>query len=286
MVEGRVFKARKTDSVLKFSGVHTEFVRNYFRLCDNLPKIASEICKDSLMTEALQTSYGLRLVRQNPWECLISYICATCKNIPAIKNMIARLSERFGEKVAFEGYFSHSFPEPNILARASLNELRRCGLGFRAKRVRETAKLVNSGRIDFETLEESTYEIAKKRLLQLPGVGNKVADCVLLFSLEKLEAFPVDVWMKQVIKTYYATHFEPPYASKLAEKKPLSPKLYKRISLFARRYFGGYAGYAQEYLFHFARNRRTRAHDTCSSRFLRQSFFSGDATHSPATRTA
>lgn len=255
VVEGRVFKVRKTDSVLEFSGAHTDFVRNYFRLCDNLPKIASEICKDSVMIQALQTSYGLRLVRQNPWECLISYICATCKNIPAIKDMIAKLAEKFGEKVALEDYYSHSFPEPDTLAKASLDELRGCGLGFRAKRVQETAKLMSYGRIDFETLEESSYTIAKKRLLHLPGVGNKVADCVLLFSLDKLEAFPVDVWMKKVITTYYATYFDPSYASKLAEEKPPSPKLYEKISLFARRYFGGYAGYAQEYLFHFARNK-------------------------------
>jgi N-glycosylase/DNA lyase len=252
----QVFKVRQINNVLGFEGTNVDFIRNYFRLDDNLPQIISEINRDSLIKRAIQASPGLRIVRQDPWECLISYVCATCKNIPSIRNMISELLKRFGDEIAFENHVSYAFPEPNVLANATLNELRKCKLGFRAKRVRDTARMADCNKVDFEALKKVDYEMAKDELLQLSGVGNKVADCVLLFSLEKLEAFPVDVWLKRIVQKHYANHFDASYICKVSEKTSLSTKEYNRIGSFAREYFGKYAGYAQEYLFHFVRNKQ------------------------------
>ncbi len=254
LVNQRVLKVRQENSVLEFKGASVDEVRKYFRLEDDLPEIITEICRDSLIRRAVQASPGLRIVRQEPWECLISYICATYKNIPAIRNMIFELSKRFGEEIVFDDYVFYTFPEAHTLVEASLDELRECGLGFRAKLVQETARIVEVSGVDFEMLKKVDYETAKGDLLCLPGVGNKVADCVLLFSLDKLEAFPIDVWMKRVVQNNYALHFDPLFIEKLSLKPSLSTKAYDEIGAFARGYFGEYAGYAQEYLFHYARN--------------------------------
>lgn len=256
IVGQQVFKVRQKNNILEFKGTDARFIKEYFRLDDNLPQIVSEINRDSFIKRAVQAFPGLRIVRQNPWECLISYVCATYKNIPAIRNMIFELSRRLGDKTAFENHASYTFPEPSILGNATLNELRKCKLGFRAKRIRETARMVASNEVDFEALKKNDYETAKDELLRLPGVGNKVADCVLLFSLEKLEAFPVDVWIKRTVQKHYANHFDASFISKVSEKTSLSTKEYNRIGSFARKYFGKYAGYAQEYLFHFVRSKQ------------------------------
>lgn len=244
---------RHINAVLEFEGADADFVKSYFRLDDNLPKIFSEISRDPLIKQAIQTFPGLRIARQNPWECLISYICATYKTIPAIKAIILNLSKRFGNKILYDSHEFFKFPEPVALAKAELNELRECKLGFRAERVRETARMVYRNEVDFEKLKKLDYEIAKNELLRFPGVGNKVADCILLFSLEKLEAFPVDVWMKNLVGRYYSNHFDASFIDKISKKTSLSSKDYDGISSFARDYFGKYAGYAQEYLFHFIR---------------------------------
>jgi len=257
-VAGETFvKIRQTGGLLQFKAfqedVDTAFVWSYFRLDDDLPYIYSEISKDRHVREAVNKFRGLRLMRQDPWECLISYICATNKNIPAIKNMINNMCTRFGKRLAVEGGEVYTFPKPQDLAEASLKELRLCKLGFRAERVKQTSKLLSDGNLDLEALKKITYEEAKKELTALPGVGPKVADCVLLFSLDKLEAFPIDVWMKRIILEFYREHFERPFVEKVTAKKWLSPREYEIINSFGRKYFGEYVGYAQEYLFHFKR---------------------------------
>jgi N-glycosylase/DNA lyase len=211
------------------------------------------------MERALHRFPGLRIARQDPWECLISYICATYKNIPAIKSMISELSRRFGQKILFEGKSHFSFPTPDSLANATVNDLSSCGLGFRARAVREAAKHVRTGKVDFDSLKKASCKTAKFELLCLPGVGNKVADCTLLFSLEKLSAFPVDIWMKRVIKDHYSQNFDALFAKSLTEGNSLSTKAYERISEFAQGYFGKFAGYAQQYLFHYYRSLRNKA---------------------------
>jgi N-glycosylase/DNA lyase len=134
-----------------------------------------------------------------------------------------------------------------------VKELMACGLGYRAKYVSETAKLVNEDTFDLERLKKTAYEVAKKELINLPGVGPKVTDCVLLFSLEKLEAFPVDVWIRRAVLKYYAKHFPNEFVKRISAQESLSSSEYGKMSSFGREYFGKYAGYAQEYLYHYER---------------------------------
>lgn len=252
-----VVKMRQNGEALRFQSyprkVDSAFVWSYFRLDDDLPSIYSRIRKDRYISEAVKRFHGLRLMRQDPWECLISYICATNKNIPAIKDMISNMCIRFGKKIPVENEMFYTFPKPHDLAEASLKELRLCKLGFRAERVKTAAKLVSNGAFNLEALKTLPYENAKKELMTLLGAGPKVADCVLLFSLDKLEAFPIDVWMKRIMLEHYASHFEPLFVEKAKAKKSLSPREYETINSFGRKYFGEYVGYAQEYLFHFKR---------------------------------
>jgi N-glycosylase/DNA lyase len=257
VVNDTFLKIRQEGNVLRFQTspehVNASFLRSYFRLDDDLPHIYSRIRKDRYINEAVNSFYGMRLMRQDPWECLISYICATNKNIPAIKDMISNLCNHFGEKLLVEEGEIYTFPKPQNLAKASLRELRRCKLGFRAERVKETSKLVSGGDFNIGALKTVPYEKAKKELMALSGVGPKVADCVLLFSLDRLEAFPIDVWMKRIMLDYYADHFESEFVEKARASKSPSPREYKTISLFGKKHFGEYLGYAQEYLYHFGR---------------------------------
>jgi N-glycosylase/DNA lyase len=249
----KVFKIHQIGDELEFENVDEKFIKEYFGLRDDLLRILSQIAKDEYAEKAVKAFMGLRILRQDPWECLISYICATYKNIPAIKRMLFNLSKKFGERTVFDGYDFYAFPTPSRLAKANVKELLECGLGYRAKYVLETAKMVHEGCFDLENLRKKSYKKARRELLELPGVGLKVADCVSLFSLEKLEAFPVDVWIKRSILKHYVNHFEKEFVKKISFKKSLTKSEYDRLSFFGRRYFGEYAGYAQEYLYYFER---------------------------------
>jgi len=258
VVGNSIIKVRQNADTLQFktspeSDVDAAFLSNYFRLDDDLPAIYTKIAKDKFVKAAVKKFQGLRLMRQEPWECLISYICATNKNIPAIKNMIANLCKHFGKKIPTEGGESYAFPTPSSLAEASLRELRLCKLGFRAERVKKASKLVSQGAFSLDDVKNLPYEEAKKKLMALSGVGPKVADCILLFGFGKLEAFPIDVWMKRIILEFYADHFEHGFIEKARGSKSPSPREYRAIGLFGRNYFGEYVGYAQEYLYHFRR---------------------------------
>ena len=222
----------------------TSFVQRYLRLDDDLHHIVQSINKDEVIAKAIDSFPGLRLVRQDPWECLITFICATYANIPRIKQMVENLSQRFGEEIrsVYGTYFA--FPREEALAKATVKELVGCGLGFRARYVLQTARIVYEG-FDIKGLRRIKYEDAKKELLALPGVGSKVADCVLLFSLDKLEAFPVDVWIYRIMTEHYDRQ--------LPKARPSAQ--YRAISDFGRAYFEEHAGYAQEYLYHYFKSR-------------------------------
>lgn len=254
----KTLKVKQVDDELLFQtfpeGADPSFAENYFRLDDDLPHLLSRISKDDYIKAAIRSFTGLRIIRQQPWECLISYICATHINIPAIKNIILNLSRRFGKKMAFNHHDFYTFPKPNALANADIEQMKECKLGFRAERVLETAKIIHDEKLDLEALRNMGYEHARSRLLSLPGVGPKVADCVLLFALDKLEAFPVDVWVRRTILEHYSNHFTSVFINKMRKRKSPAPREYEDISLFGRRYFGKYAGYAQEYLFAHARS--------------------------------
>ena len=255
VVGGKIFKIRQIGEELEFENANVDFVKNYFGLNEDLLHILLEISKDEHIKHAVEMFKGLRILRQNPWECLISYICATYKNISAIKQMLFNISKKFGEEISFNGQKFYTFPTPERLAKATTQELANCGLGYRVKYVSETAKMAYESRFDFEGLRNMSHEEARKELLGFPGVGLKVADCVLLFSLGKFEAFPVDVWIKRVILKYYAEHFQKEFVKKISGKRGLSNAEYEELNFFGRKYFGEYAGYAQEYLYHYERTR-------------------------------
>jgi N-glycosylase/DNA lyase len=256
VVGERVFKVRQDGDQLEFENVGADFVIDYFGLRDDLPKIFLQINKDKHIEEAIDKFKGLRILRQNPWECLISYICATYKSISAIRHMLLDLSRKFGEKACYDNHSFYTFPTSARLATAAASELADCGLGYRAKYVSETAKMVHVNGLESDDLRKTTYDEAKKKLLDFPGVGPKVADCVLLFSLGKLEAFPVDVWIRRVILRHYWTHFPNEFVKRISGEKSLSNSEYEKLNLFGREYFGEYAGYAQEYLYHYERMQR------------------------------
>jgi len=257
VVRQNVVKARRNGDVLEFQTypeeLNSDFIESYFRLSDDLPKIYSSILKDKHIQAAVERFKGLRLLRQEPWECLISYICATNKNIPAIKDMILNMSKRFGKRLLFDELEFYTFPKPRDLANSSIEGLRACKLGFRAERVLEVSCKVSTGEVNLEDLRKLNYEDAKTELMKLPGVGPKVADCVLLFSLDKLEALPIDVWMKRIFMESYSDAFNPSFMEKVLSKKSITRGEYNRIGLFGRTYFGKFVGYAQEYLYHFKR---------------------------------
>jgi len=256
-VVGRnVVKVRQCGCELEFENVSGEFVKSYFGLNDDLAQISQCIGKDDYVRQALRRFEGLHIVRQVPWECLISFICATYKNIAAIELMLRKLSAKFGEKQVFDGHEFYLFPTFETLADASENSLMECGLGYRAKYVQATAKKIREEKIVLEDLKNLPYLEARKALLEFSGVGLKVADCVLLFSLEKTEAFPVDVWVKRVILNHYKDQLPEVFVKKLQSHDSLTNGEYQKISDFARSYFGPYAGYAQEYLYHFERTQR------------------------------
>jgi N-glycosylase/DNA lyase len=259
VVGENVFKIRQCGTELEFENVSEEFVWYYFGLCDDLEEISECISRDDYIRKALHRLQGLRIVRQKPWECLISFICATYKSIAAIELMLGKLSLKFGEKKHFDGFDFFLFPTVEKLAFACEKDLQECGLGYRAKYVQATAQKVLEGDINLEALKTLPYIEARKTLVEFPGVGLKVADCVLLFSLEKFEAFPVDVWVKRVLLNHYNNHFPDALVQKLLKHDSLSNCEYEKLSAFGRNYFGEYAGYAQECLYHYERTQSQNA---------------------------
>jgi N-glycosylase/DNA lyase len=253
VVNDRVFKIRQINAELEFANADEKFIRHYFSLDNDLQKIGDNIGKDDHIRKALREFWGLRIIRQDPWECLISYICATYKSVAAIKQMLLKLSKKFGEKMTLDGYDFYTFPTPKKLAKTTKSELMECGLGYRVKYVLETSEKIFENNFNLGSLRKMPYQQAKKELFSLSGVGLKVADCILLFSLGKLEAFPVDVWVKRVVLNHYAAKLPPELIKRLSEREGLNNSEYAKLNEFGRNYFGEYAGYAQEYLYHYER---------------------------------
>lgn len=254
LIEEIPVKIRQFDPQnLEFENVSLDLIKNYFGLDDNLKEISRKITRDDHIKKALTNFWGLRIIKQNPWQCLISYICATYKSIAAIRSMLFKLSEKFGIQKKIDGFTFYTFPKPKDLQKAKKSDLLDCGLGYRSKYVLETTKLILKNNSFLSELEIESYDQAKKQLIQLPGVGHKVADCILLFSLGKTNAFPVDIWVKRAIVNHYSDHFDSQFLSKISDSRSISNSAYQKINEFGRKYFGKYAGYAQEYLFHFER---------------------------------
>jgi N-glycosylase/DNA lyase len=253
VVGDQALKIRQVNGELEFANADEKFIENYFGLDDDLQKIRVNIGRDEHIRKALREFWGLRIIRQDPWECLISYICATYKNIPAIRHMLLNLSSKFGEKRTLDGMEFFTFPTPKKLASAMAKDLLECSLGYRAKYVQDTSKRIFENDFELESLRQLPYDQAKKQICNFAGVGPKVADCVLLFSLGKTEAFPVDRWIERVILNHYVEQLPPELAQKLEQRAGLTNSEYSKLNVFGREYFGEYAGYAQEYLYHYER---------------------------------
>ena len=267
VVSGTALKVRQEGDLLRCvpgsERVDSAFVSGYFKLGVDLDHVLASISKDDVITKAVEKYYGLRIVSQDPWECLASFVLATNANIPRIKKMVAAICERFGSPFDFEGEAYHAFPEAGTLARATEKELYSCGLGYRAPFLKRVASAVAEGKVDFDLARRMGYAEARKLLLAellgqklLLGVGPKVADCVLLYSCSKDEAFPIDVWIARVLTEKYPRIAGRVWKKRLAAegKVKLSPTEYERLSSKVRSYFGSFAGYAQQYLFMAARD--------------------------------
>jgi len=219
---------------------------DFFRNDDDIEKIIKSISKDKTTKLAVKKYLGLRLVRQDPFQCFISFIVSSNSNIQKIKSSLEKISIKFGKKICLDDNEFHIFPEPKKIANASIQEIQSCGVGYRAKFIIDAAKMVESNQIDFEYLKKTNYHEAKEIILSVPGIGNKVADCILLFSLDKLEAFPLDRWMIRILEKYYLGKFE-------LETKSITEKQYNVLHEKISEYFGPYAGYAQQFLFKMER---------------------------------
>ena len=222
-------------------------VKNFFRQDDNYVKILKEITKDKIVKKTVRYYPGLRITRQDPFQCCISFIVSSNSNIPNIRMRLQKLCRKFGTKVRFQKRDFFLFPEPKRLARATMQELNQCKLGYRSKYVLDTSRAIASGEIDLDELKKIKYEQAKESLLKLPGIGDKVADCIMLFSLEKLDAFPLDTWMLKILQKYYSDIL-------FVDKKTLSKKKYEDIRQNVLEHFGKYAGYSQQFLYKMERD--------------------------------
>ena len=242
-----VLKINKNGVIKSIRNLETDF----FRKNDNIEEIIKSISKDKTVKKAVKEYEGLRLFRQDPFQCLISFIISSNSNIQKIKNSLEKITKKFGKKVKIQNKEFFLFPEPEKMAKATIDEIKSCGVGYRAPFIKEAAKMVILNKIDFEYLKKCDYYEAKKNICLIPGVGNKVADCIMLFSLNKLESFPLDTWMIKILEKYYSKEFK-------IETKTITQKQYELLHEKIVNYFGPYCGYAQQYLFKMEREKNDK----------------------------
>ena len=242
-----VLKINKNGVIKSIRNLKTDF----FRKNDNMQEIIKSISKDKTVKKAVKEYEGLRLFRQDPFQCLISFIISSNSNIQKIKNSLEKITKKFGKKVKIQNKEFFLFPEPEKMAKATIDEIKSCGVGYRAPFIKEAAKMVILKKIDFEYLKKCDYHEAKKNICLVPGIGNKVADCIMLFSLNKLESFPLDTWMIKILEKYYSKEFK-------IETKTITQKQYELLHEKIVNYFGPYCGYAQQYLFKMEREKNDK----------------------------
>lgn len=243
IVDGAVVRVRSRNGVLEWeSSIDADpLVRQLLRLEDDLEAIVAAAPDDPLLDEAYEAHRGLRLVDDPSFGTLISFICSAQMRVSRIHGMVSTLAREYGEPIAFDGETYHAFPTPERLATATEDELRELGLGYRAPYVVRTAEMVAEGEAHPEEARDLTYEAARDSLKRFVGVGDKVADCVLLFSLDFDQAVPLDTWLRTAIEEYYPD---------------CDRGSYDATSRALRERFGGeYAGYTQTYVFHHLRTR-------------------------------
>lgn len=244
VIKNGVINVKKLGKDVEFTGVCDrnikEICEEYFNLQTNYEAIKEKLSNiDIYLKNSIEYGNGIRILKQDLWETLLSFIISANNNIPRIKTIIERIAKKYGNRIEYKNKMYYTFPTPEMLQNASIDDFRGLGLGFRDVRIYETVQRTLKGEIDLEKLklEESTENLRKK-LLEIPGVGPKVADCVMLFALNRFDVFPVDVWVKRVISELYFN------------KKEQTPNV---IHEFAEKQYGNLAGLAQQYLFYWRR---------------------------------
>lgn len=244
VIKNSVINVKKIGNDIHFSGncegnIQT-ICEEYFNLQTNYEEIKKKLSNiDEFLKNSIEYGKGIRILKQDLWETLLSFIISANNNIPRIKIIIERIAQKYGNKIEFKNKIYYTFPTPEMLQNASVEDFRSLGLGFRDVRIYETVQKTLKGEINLEELkQEQNTEILREHLLKIPGVGPKVADCVLLFALNKFDVFPVDVWVKRVISELYFSN------------KEQTPKV---IHEFAEKQYGNLAGLAQQYLFYWRR---------------------------------
>ncbi len=241
VVSGRVIRIRQDGRRLTFSGAPASFIRHYFSLDLDLNAILASVDRDPFIHQSIREHRGLRVVRQPPWECTVSYICATNSNIPTIRRRISSIAEKCGSPVVAGGNTYYAFPDPSAISCGGDDGLTACRLGYRKPYVSTTSGLVTNEKVWERRIRMLPCEEARGELMKLQGVGPKAADCILLFAFQKHESFPVDVWIRRIMQQHYLPD--------LSMDRPMTKSEYDRIRSFAREHFGEYCGWAQEYLF-------------------------------------
>jgi N-glycosylase/DNA lyase len=222
--------------MLEFDGVSARFVKQFFGLDEDYGAIKRALQRDKAVALAMRKYHGLRIIQQDPWECTVAFLCSQFSNIKKIRGNLECIAQKFGKPVVFMGREFFTFPNLGEINDAV--KLKQCAVGFRAKYIISVNGCVSDAW--FAKLRTLRYEKAKEKLMDLPGIGEKVADCILLFSLGFTEAFPVDVWMERALKENYLK----------GRKLPL-----KKMGAWGREHWGKLAGYAQQYLYHWRRLR-------------------------------
>lgn len=243
-----VINVQKQDDIVTFKGVCEGDIKDvcnkYFDLDRDYSKIMRELSQiDNNLKISIEYGKGIRILNQELWEAIISFIISANNNIPRIKGIIERLSKAYGKKIVWEGKEYYTFPLPDELKDVTVEEFRRLGLGFRDIRLYETTKMILNNEVDLNKVEQMSTNEAREELLKLSGVGPKVADCILLFStLKRFDVFPIDVWVRRVMNDLYI-------------QKEDEAKVTKReIQNLANSKFGSLQGLAQQYLFYYRRN--------------------------------
>jgi N-glycosylase/DNA lyase len=225
-----------------FTTANPGAVSHYFALDHPLASIYRSFPDDPTMAAALEFCRGMRIIRQPAWECLATFITSSMKQVAHIAQISHMLRVRYGEKAGGR----HAYPDATRIAGLREADLRACALGYRARNLLKTAQMVASGEVELEAIRSMPDDAARAELRKLAGVGEKVANCVLLFAYERVRAFPIDVWIERVLRETYFKGKRKVTAGRLRE--------------FSREYFGEFGGYAQQYLFHHARSKpRKRA---------------------------
>ena len=243
-----VVHVQKENNIIIFQGITENEIKqeieNYFDLNRDYEQIKKQLASmDNHLKTSIQYGKGIRILNQDLWETILSFIISANNNIPRIKGIIERLSQNYGKEIRWRGKSYYTFPTPEELKDVTVEEYRKLGLGFRDIRVYETTKMILEKQVDLEQMKSNpnTLEV-RNQLLTLSGVGPKVADCILLFSdLKRLEVFPIDVWVRRVMNDLY---FQKEDETKLSKKQ---------IETLAQEKFGNLAGLAQQYLFYWRR---------------------------------